>query len=167
MLSWPNPPRWLGVAALVTLLLAACGYRCGGEAPAVLQGRTNVAMGAFENPTVETWLEPSLRARVRDELASRALVTWTERGKADMTLGIQILRYSDLSTVKNEHEKTLKKAVTLRLEAKLLDAKNQTLVWRSGPFEVSWSYTDDSAEAQEQILLLAARTLADRLGHAF
>ncbi len=133
------------------------------------QGQKTLALAKVENPTLKTWLEPQLRADVRDEFASRNVATWRDSGESDFSLEIKILRYTESSYLTNEREETLKSVVDLRLEAKLYSSDEKLPIWESGPIDVQEYYYDDTdlEKARALAVSLASRELADRMGDAF
>lgn len=158
-------------ATLAALLaLAGCGYKLGAGGPDVLpQGQNTLALSKVDNPTLKTWLEPQLRADIRDELSARNIATWRDSGDSDFSMEIKILRYTESSYLTNEREETLKYVVDLRLEAKLFSSDEKLPVWESGPISVQEYYYNDAGleEAKKLAVSLASRELADRMGDAF
>jgi hypothetical protein len=150
--------------------LTGCGYTFSGMAPIELpQGQTLLCITKFENPTTEPWLEPSLRAEIRDEFTRRGQVKWVSRNEAETLVTIRVIRYSSSSTLKGSNDETVTSAVQLSVAVDMYNAADRTVIWTSGPINVSESFRGDSGEpkAREDAVRLTAEQIADRLGQAF
>jgi hypothetical protein len=150
--------------------LTGCGYTFSGMAPIELpQGQTLLCITKFENPTTEPWLEPSLRAEIRDEFTRRGQVKWVSRNEAETLVTIRVIRYSSSSTLKGSNDETVTSAVQLSVVVDMYNAADRTVIWTSGPINVSESFRGDSGEpkAREDAVRLTAERIADRLGQAF
>jgi hypothetical protein len=150
--------------------LTGCGYTFSGMAPIELpQGQTLLCITKFENPTTEPWLEPSLRAEIRDEFTRRGQVKWVSRNEAETLVTIRVIRYSSSSTHKGSNDETVTSAVQLSVAVDMYNAADRTVIWTSGPINVSESFRGDSGEpkAREDAVRLTAEQIADRLGQAF
>ena len=150
--------------------LTGCGYTFSAMAPIDLpRDQTRLCITKFENPSTESWLEPSLRAEIRDEFTRRGQVQWVERNQAETLVTIRVLGYSSSSTLKGSDDETVTSAVQLRVAVDMYNASDHTLIWTSGTIYVSQSFKGSSNEqdAQEDAVSLAAERIADRLGQAF
>jgi hypothetical protein len=150
--------------------LTGCGYTFSGMAPIELpQGQTLLCITKFENPTTEPWLEPSLRAEIRDEFTRRGQVKWVSRNEAETLVTIRVIRYSSSSTLKGSNDEAVTSAVQLSVVVDMYNAADRTVIWTSGPINVSESFRGDSGEpkAREDAVRLTAERIADRLGQAF
>lgn len=160
----------LAVCCGLAALAAGCGYSIGTSAPAVLpKGHRSLAINKVDNPTTEVWLEPRLRSKLRDELAGRGLAVWSDPSKAESLLNVRIIRLTKGAAVKDKRDKTLKYEVEIRLEGKLVNAKDRTPLWESGAIMISEFYYSDSdrGSAEDMAVTMAVRELADRMGQAF
>ncbi len=160
------------LAACIILLCAitGCGYTFSGTAPIDLpKGKTLLCITKFVNPSTESWLEPSLRAELRDEFTRRGQVQWVNRAAAQTLVTIKVLSYSDSSTLKASDDETVKSAIQLTLEVEMYNAEDGTLIWSSGTIHSSESYRGDSgqSDAQSDAVEDAATKVADRLGQVF
>ena len=160
----------LAVCIILLCALTGCGYTFSGTAPIDLpKGKTLLCITRFVNPSTESWLEPALRAEIRDEFTRRGQVAWVSRANAETLVAIKVLKYSDSSTLKASDDETVKSAIQLTLEVEMYDAGDNSLIWSSGTIYASESYRGDSSQsdAQEDAVELAATRVADRLGQAF
>jgi len=156
-----------GLAALA----AGCGYQVGStQAPTVLpEGRRTIAISKVENPTVEEWIEPLLRSKLRDEIAGRGVGVFTDLSKADTHLNVRIVRFVIGAAIKDKRDMTRKYAVDLYIEGKLVDGKDHTPIWESGVIHMNEMFDGnlDRAMAEDWAITLAVRELVDRMGQAF
>ncbi len=163
------------VLLLAAALLHGCGYGFAPKSgPSVLndkvkEGKSTLAIRKVENPTLQTWLEPTLRNDLRDEITSRASVTWVQPDAADMLLDLNITRYIIQAAIQDEKEKTLRYQVELVLEATLVDAAEGTVIWQSGPIRRIEFYLNDAEKsaAERDVVFQAVRVLVDHMGHSF
>lgn len=164
-------PRLMLYAALACVLAATgcAGYQFAGQEHGVLSGQAkSLAFKDVDNPTLETWLEPRLRADIRDELARRGLADWTSTSKAETLLTIKVLHYTTRAKVKNRSDETIKYFVELSIEATLTGRETGAPVWNSGPVTRQESYLEgELPDAREKVVDFAVRELADRMAHAF
>jgi hypothetical protein len=169
---WHRNTLFLVMAGCLCLavLAAGCGYSIGSSAPVVLpMGHRSLAVNKVDNPTTEIWLEPLLRSKLRDELGGRGVAVWTDSSKAESLLNVRIIRLTRGAAVKDKRDKTLKYEVEIRLEGKLINGKDRTPLWQSGPIMVSESYYSegDRSAAEDLAVTMAVRELADRMGQAY
>jgi len=159
----------LALLLFAALAAASCGYRLGGQAPVVLpESMRTLAIAEVENPTMEAWLEAALRSSIRDELNRRGHVRWADTASAEAVMKVRVQRFTAQSSVKDEDDRTLKFAVELRLDARLLRNKDSSVIWESGNITSRQSYTgDDLSQARSEAIAMAVRELADRMGHAY
>lgn len=166
---------WSSVRTLVVWLvlvcsLGGCGYSLSAMAPIELpREQTLLCITKFENPPTESWLEPSLRAELRDEFTRRGQVRWVSRKEAETLVTIRVLGYSSSSTLKGADDETVTSAVQLRVAVDMYNASDHNQIWTSGTIYVSQSFkgTSNEQSAREDAVRLAAERIADRLGQAF
>jgi len=167
-------PLELCLLLLLALCLTGCGYGFSPQGPSVLQqeqqkGKGSLALGTVKNPTLEVWIEPTLRNDLRDEITSRESVTWAQPDTADMVMDLEVVRYIIDAAIQDAQERTLRYKVELVLEATLKNAADGVVIWRSGPvkrIEYFLNDTDRSA-AEREVVHQAVLVLVDRMGHSF
>ncbi len=166
---WLRREGLYALAALLLLTSGCAGYRLGDDAPSVLPSdRRTLAITSVKNPTLRFRLEYRLRSLLRDELTRRNMATWTEPDKAASLMSLRILRFTVTSAVTDEEDKTTKYRVEIRLTAQIRDRESNALFWESGEVEASESFqTADRTTAEQRVLELAVRELADRMGFAY
>lgn len=162
--------RTFAIWFVLVCVLAGCGYTFSGMAPIELpQGQKRLCITRFENPTTEPWLEPSLRAELRDEFTRRGQVKWVNKNEAETLVTIRVIRYSSSSTLKGSDDETVTSAIQLTTAVDMYNAADHTLIWTSETINVSESFRGNSGEpkAREDAVRLTAERIADRLGQAF
>lgn len=160
----------LATALFAILVCGACGYQFGSNAPVVLpEGHRTLAIKKVVNPTVETWIEPVLRAKLRDEITSRGQISWTDPDTADATITLKVLRFTEEASVKDERDKTLKYRVELQVEGVMNNKEDHTPLWESGLITKEWFYQNDTdrPDAEQKVVILAIRELVNRMGDNF
>ncbi|WP_319762286.1 LPS assembly lipoprotein LptE [Maridesulfovibrio sp.] len=162
------------VKKLVLLLclvfaVSACGYHNSATEPnRVGEQFREVAIAKVENPTLERWLEPKIRSMLRDEITRRGQLVWTDKSKADALFNIKVLELSDGSRILGDQDVTMKYDMTLKVQMKVTDATDGSLIWNSGPFSVTESYYTGQEEATKQLVTkLLVRRLVDKMNQAY
>ncbi len=166
---WLSAKNPLWVVILVGTL-AGCGYSFSGQAPISLpQGQTLLCMTKFVNPSTESWLEPSLRAELRDEFTRRGQVKWVRKSDAQTLVTVRVISYNAASTLKGEDDATITSAINLSVAVEMYNAEDHTKIWTSGTVHVSRSFKGYASEqnARKDAVRLVAEKIADRLGQAF
>ncbi|WP_462324066.1 LPS assembly lipoprotein LptE [Desulfoplanes sp.] len=133
------------------------------------KGQTLLCITKFVNPSTQAWLEPSLRAELRDEFTRRGQVRWVSRNKAETLVTIRVIRYSSSSTLKGADDETVTSAIQLDLAVDMYNAADRSVIWTSGTVRASQSFKGESnkQKAREDAVSLATERIADRLGQAF
>lgn len=160
----------LAAAVLACLALAACaGYGLQSrEALNLPEDRRDLCIVAVDNPTLRPDLSAQLRNLLRDELAKRGRVRWVDRAKATAVVHLAVESFTSQTTLTGSHDETLKSAATINLSAWIESRPEGKDLWRSRQVSVSRTYTgNNSAEAEDQVLELAAQRLADLMGQAY
>lgn len=161
----------LGLAALglAALGLTACGgYRLTGGSMMLDEKFRELAIDEVRNPSLETTLEPRLRAMTRDELTRRGGVRWVDAGRAKSLLRYNIKRFLLTSQVKGVQDVTLKYKAEIELSARILNKEDGRVLWDSGSITVTESYyAGGEDEAENLVLELAVRRVADLLGEGY
>lgn len=169
-----TPALLMALLLLMGAVVSGCGYGFSPQGPSVLrqqqeQGKGSLALGTVENPTLEVWIEPVLRNKLRDEITSRENVTWAQPDTADMVMDLDIVRYIIDAAIQNREEQTLRYKVEIVLEATLKDAAEGVVIWRSGPVKrIEYFLNDnDRSAAEHEVVQQAVLVLVDRMGHSF
>ena len=156
------------ICLLAACVLAGCGYGFSGkQAPSVLAPGSTLAISKIEHPTMDASLEHTLRRLLREELGNRGLAQWADEDAAQALLNVTVRRLLSRSEVKDQEDVTLRSYLEIHLDAEIRRSADKTLLWRSGPLSVRWSYTGDEAAARREVLVLAVRELADRMRQAY
>ncbi|MEW5773717.1 MAG: LPS assembly lipoprotein LptE [Thermodesulfobacteriota bacterium] len=163
--------RILGaLLALACLALAACaGYSPQGRGGLVLpEGRRDLCIVEVENPTLRPDLSALLRNLLRDELARRGQVRWTDREHATALVHLAVEDFTSQTLLTGSHEQTLKSSASITVEAWIERRPEGDQIWRSGRVGVSRSFTgNDRADAEARVLEQAAQRLADLLAQSY
>lgn len=158
----------LAVAAISALL--GCGYSFQSESgPIVLpEGARSLAIDKVENPSMEAWLEFSIRSKLRDEITRRGQATWADSSKADALLSVTIKSFVLTSDVKSSKDQTLKYSANLKMQATITDRLSGRTLWRSGMIEENQPYfLNEQAQAEDMVVELAVRQLVDRMSQNY
>lgn len=153
----------------VVFAVSACGYHNSATEPnRVGKQFREVAIAKVENPTLERWLEPKIRSMMRDEITRRGQLVWTDKSKAEALFNIRILELSDGSRILGDQDVTLKYDMTLQVQMQVTSAADGSLIWNSGPIEVTESYyTGEEDTVKQLITKLIVRRLLDRMNQAY
>ncbi|NDV26603.1 LPS assembly lipoprotein LptE [Desulfovibrio sp. JC010] len=159
----------LALLLCVVFAVSACGYHNSETEPnRVGKQFREVAIAKVENPTLERWLEPKIRSMMRDEITRRGQLVWADKSKAEALFNIRIIELSDGSRILGDQDVTLKYDMTLRVEMKVNSANDGSLIWSSGPLEVTESYYTGEEDATQQLVTkLMVRRLVDRMNQAY
>jgi hypothetical protein len=152
------------------LVLTSCGYQLQGRNELVLPGGAKrLYLARVDHPSSEPWMEPTLRTSLREELARRGDITWTERADADLTLSLRVIQYGTGASVTGRDDITLKSQAVITLELIMREAATGAVVWNSGPITVAESYRGLGSQqgATERAIAEAMRRIADRLQPLF
>ncbi|MGE4555590.1 MAG: LPS assembly lipoprotein LptE [Desulfovibrionaceae bacterium] len=158
----------LAAAALSALL--GCGYSFQSDSgPIVLpEGVRTLAIYKVENPSLEVWLEPSIRSKLRDEITRRGQVVWADSSKADALLYVVVQSFVLTSDVKSSKDQTLKYSAKLKMQANIKDRLSGRTLWRSGLIDMTQPYfLDQQAQAEQMTVELAVRELVDRMSQNY
>lgn len=157
------------VICAILMLLGGCGYQIAGEQRIAIPDRyRQVFITRVDNPSLETWLEPDLRAGVRDEFSRRGLDMVNSREEATSFLRVKISRFGSTSKVTDSRDQTVKHQAYISIEASLVSKGDNKSIWESGPVELYESYEgSDPSSASRLALELAIRRLGDRLAINF
>lgn len=160
--------RLLALVLAAALGLSACGYRLTGT-PMVLDEKfRDLAIDEVRNPSLETTLEPRLRAFFRDELTRRGTVRWVPASQAKSLVRFNIKRFLLTSQVKGVQDVTLKYRAEIELSGRIVRKDDGAVLWDSGAVNVSESYFEGGADQAENLILeLAVRRMADLLSEGY
>ena len=149
--------------------VSACGYHNSATEPnRIGEQFREVAIAKVENPTLQRWLEPKIRSMLRDEITRRGQLNWVEKSKAEALFSIRIIELSDGSRILGDQDVTLKYDMTLKVEMKVNSSSDGSLIWSSGPIEVTESYyLGQEEETRQLITKLMIRRLVDRMNQAY
>ncbi|MFW5838026.1 MAG: LPS assembly lipoprotein LptE [Desulfovibrionaceae bacterium] len=164
--------RGLATWAFVLLAaqLAGCGYGMQARSgPVVLpSGDRSLAISRVENPSLEVWLEPEIRARLRDEITRRGQVRWAEPGTAEALMSVTITHFILTGDVKGAKDQTLKYQASLTLRAAITDRQTGQVLWESGQVDAVQPYfLEDQEQAEAMVVELAVRELVDRMSQNY
>ncbi len=155
---------------LLACLLTGCGYSFSHQAPIDLpQGHTLLCITKVVNPSTESWMEPLLRAELRDEFTRRGQVRWVNRDEAETLVTIRITRYSSKSALKGADDTTVTSAIYLTLSVDMYNAADHAVIWTSGRVDVSQSFKGalNEHKARKKAVRRAVEHIADRLTQVF
>lgn len=167
------------VFCLVCLLLwtacfAGCGYHLQSLSKGTLPGGVErVAVSRVINPSLETWIEPRIRTALSEELQKRGQAQVVIRNQAQALLEVRIVTYSSGVKVQNAQEETVKSAVSITVQARLLRRQPAgELIWQSSPIFVQESFVSSGGQAAVlkagyRAVDLAVERLADQLYQNF
>ncbi|WP_320170956.1 LPS assembly lipoprotein LptE [Maridesulfovibrio sp.] len=149
--------------------ITACGYHNSASAPNRLGEKFHeIAVAKVENPTLERWLEPKIRSMLHDEIIRRGQLVWADRSKAEALISIKIISISSGSRILGDNDATLKYDKSLKVQMKVTDAADGTMIWNSGPVEVTESYYSGQEDAANELVTeLLVRKLVDRMSQAY
>lgn len=164
-----NSVKKLTLLLCLIFAMSACGYHNSATEPnRVGEQFREVAIAKVENPTLQRWLEPKIRSMLRDEITRRGQLTWVDKSKAEALFNIRILELSDGSRILGDQDVTLKYDMTLKLQMKVTSSSDGSLIWNSGPLEVTESYyVGQEDETRQLITKLMIRRLVDRMNQAY
>lgn len=158
--------------SLISLLLVSCaGYQLGGAKPPSLSGVKNITVPMFQNGT----LHPRAGALATSAVAGAFVTDGTYRiasdGTADAVLEgkVSVIDYSTLRSSRFDSSLAEELVNTVRLDWRLLDAKDRTRVLATGSSEGTSSfYVDSNLQTARQNALpdafeRAGRTLVSKL----
>ena len=157
----------LALAALVLMpaLLSGCGYNFAGDGPlAIPKNIKTLYIVEFNNPTLETGLNPYVRAMLRDEFTRRG-VKWASKEHADGFVTITILN-SRTDSWHDAYDRSFTR-VSLRMSVQIKNAADNSLLWDSGAVSRSDTYMYDLALSQEQLIQELVKDIGDRLTQAY
>jgi hypothetical protein len=155
---------------MIPLLLSACGYGFGPQrADFVLpEDRRALFIIEVDNPTTESWLEPTLRADLRDELTRRGHISWTDRNRATALVRVTIESYSRPRALTGKEETTVYRNASIKVNMRIVDPVDNTAIWSSGSVQAQYPFLQgDEREADETVVKLAVRQLADRMNESY
>ncbi|SDB07762.1 Lipopolysaccharide-assembly [Desulfonatronum thiosulfatophilum] len=160
--------RTLFIPAIGLLLfVAGCGYHFSASAPINLpQNVTNIYIQDVDNPTLEAWIDPYLRARFRDEFTRRARINWVDGEAAQAAVTLRIIAYYTDTELSGARDQTLRERATVTMETEFRSMVDGSLIWSSGRItehETFEAGTSDIAAGQ-RALENAIRRTADGLG---
>ena len=152
------------------LLLAACGYGFGPQRAGFVlpEGNRALSIDQVDNPTTESWLEPTLRADLRDELTRRGHIRWTERDRATGLVRVTVKSYSRPRAATGQQETTLYRYAVIVVSMRVIDPVDRTTIWDSGEVHTQYPFLrGEEAEADRTVVELAVRRLADRMTESY
>ena len=155
---------------LVGFPLAGCGYRPAASVPIEIPGGADtLAIRTVENPTLETWLGPSLRTLVREEILRRTRITWATVEQAEALMDITIVTYSTGTLVTGRDQQTLKSDAVLTARATIRRRRDNAVLWTSGNVSGRESFINEAEvnAAGEEAARRVAQLLVDRLDRTF
>ncbi len=161
---------------LLTLLIISflnflgCGYKVGFKSgDFIFKDIKQLCVYSINNPTIYSFIDKEIRSYLKDEIVKRTGIKWVSCDKADGLLYIDIVSYSDATRVENVKEQTLKSELVLRFKVKLLNARDQKELWRSGIISAKESYLDSSDKKRAEIKLIkdAVEKIVDGLTESF
>lgn len=156
------------VAVLFVLIsVIGCGYHFSASAPVTLpHGAKNIYIRDVHNPTLESWLDPYLRARFQDEFTRRAKVHWVGPDQAQAYVDLTILSYSVDTDLAGARDQTLTERAHVVLEAEFRSQVDGALLWTSGQVSGAETFETGTSEivAGERAVEEAIRKIADGLG---
>lgn len=160
---------FLCAALFAAAVLSGCGYQLASKGPVNLpEDQRTLFMDSVENPTLQAWLGPRLRAELRDELHRRGWTRWVEKSQADLLVRIVINRYDRSTKVSDENDETLRSQANLSMHVDFVSRTTDQIVWSSGSIAVSESYFGGSpTEADMSVTELAVRRAVDKLSERY
>lgn len=166
---WSRARAALAGVLLGAALAACTGYAPEGRAPLLLPGACrDLYIASVENPTLRPDLSARLRELLRDELAKRGRVRWTDRDQATALVNIAVHDFSSRTALTGSREETIKSTASIDLEAWIERRPEGGELWRSGRVSLSQSFLGGGREdAEAKVLEMAAQRLADLLGQAY
>lgn len=151
---------------VLTLLTIGCGYHFSASAPITLpRGVADIYIQNVENSTLESWIDPYLRTKFRDELTRRAKVNWVDPDKAQAYVNLTVI-YSTDTELSGGQDQTLRSRATVTMETEFRSQVDGSLLWSSGPVTVSETFEEGTSEivAGERAIEDAIRSIVDGLG---
>ncbi len=142
-----NPPMKIILSSLLALALTSCaGYQLGGAKPPSLAGVKTISIPMFVNGTLHPRAEALATSAVADAIVQDGTYRLAETSQADAilegtltTIDYSILRSSRLDTRLAEELTN-----SVRIEWKLLDARDPTKVLATGASDGTSSFFLDS-----------------------
>ncbi|MGE4551726.1 MAG: LPS assembly lipoprotein LptE [Desulfovibrionaceae bacterium] len=165
---FPALPVLLGLA--LCLGLSACGYSLASRGPSALKdNQRKLYLVSVENPSLDTWVGPELRSRLRDEINNRHVARWTERSNAQGLVEVVIDRFTTSeTTVTGESDQSLRYAASISVSMHIVSPLDGSVLWSSGSVGASESfYGKDAASARERVVRLAVERMVDRLSENY
>lgn len=151
------------------LLLFGCGFHFSASAPINLpRGVTRIHIQEVQNPTLETWIDPFLRSRFRDEFTRRAVVDWIDAdpGKAQAYVILRVVAFDTETELSGTQDQTLRERATVVMETEFRSQSDDSLLWSSGRIIESETFEAGGSEiaAGQRAIENAIRRTADALG---
>lgn len=153
-------------------LLFGCGFYFSASAPITLPGEvTRIHIREVENPTLETWIDPFLRSRFRDEFTRRAVVDWIDADPAEAQAYVilRVVAFDAETELSGAQDQTLRERATVVLETEFRSQSDDSLIWSSGRIVESETFEAGGNEiiAGQRAIENAIRRTADALGVDF
>ena len=157
------------VLLCLVFAITACGYHNSATEPNRLGEKfREIAINKVENPTLERWLEPELRSLLRDEITRRGQLVWVDKSKAEALINIRVISLSSGSRILGNKDATLKYDKTLKIQMRITSAADGSLLWNSGPVEVTESYYTGEEDATNALVTeLLVRRIVDKMNQAY
>ena len=170
--------RFLPASLAVALILAAaaclsgCGYQFAGakgKAPFVLPPENRkLWLKSVENPTVETWLGPTIRSLLRDEITNRGQAVWVDKDEANAWVEVVVEGFTTETSVTGDQDQSLKYSSAITMVVTIRSALNGKLLWSSGNVGANESfYGTEAYEARLSAVELAVERAVDRMSQNY
>ncbi|MGB5985638.1 MAG: LPS assembly lipoprotein LptE [Desulfobacterales bacterium] len=166
--------RKLGIIAIVTVILAACGYQFSGSGE-LPEGVQTIYISVFENRTGEVGLENSLTNEVVNEFVLKRKNALVEKGSAESVLHGTIVSIRDETISRSGANNPLERRVVLTVSLVLKDRDGQIL-WAARQVSSNEDYdvsndrqvTDENRlDALDDLFERLAETIYNRLTEDF
>lgn len=167
-IQFPARPILLGL--LLCIALSACGYGLASRGPTVLQpDQQKLYLASVQNPSLNSWVGPELRAQLRDEITNRHVAQWTDRKNAQGLVEVVIDGFTlSQTTVTGKSDQSLRYATSISMHMRIVSPLDNSILWESGGLGVSETFFGNNAEgAQKRVVRLAAERMVDRLSENY
>lgn len=157
------------ILLMLPLLLAACGYGFGDKSSVLEERYHKVAIGRITNPTTLSWIEPRMRALLRDEFTRRGLVSWEDNRKnAEAVMNVTITTFTRPTTVESGTGETLQSSTYIVLHSEIKSTTDGSTLWASGDISQDYPFfSGQEAEADMEVTRLVVRRLADKMSQNY
>lgn len=152
--------------------LTGCGYTFTAKMPIERPNAiSTLYLARVDNPSFETWLEPSLRNALRDELTRSGNITWADEDEAEGRLELIIHNFMSGTKLEDPQETTVRSEMILRMELVLFSAASHEQLAGSGRVTARESFDPsdnmDEQDARERVVELAVELAVQHLNQHF